>query len=212
MIDIGAEHGCPVVALLTAMDRPLGRACGNALEVRESLEILRGDGPADLRALTLELAARMLVTSGAEPAMDGALSRALRALDSGAALERFTDMVEAQGGDPRAFERRDGLAVAPVVSVVAAPRAGMLQAVDTFGLGELLVAIGAGRAAKENAIDPAVGLVMHARIGDTLRAGSPLVELHLAGPDPGAVARVQACFTIGDGPAETPALVIERLN
>jgi len=212
LVDTTRAMGREAAALVTDMTQPLGRACGNALEVRESLDVLRGGGPADVRALTLELAARMLVTSGAEEAMDTALSRALEALDSGAAMERFTDMVEAQGGDPRALERRDGLAAAPVVSVVASPRAGTLQAIDTFALGELLVAIGAGRAAKEDTIDPAVGLVMHARLGDTLRAGSPLAELHLAGPDPGAMARVQECFTVADGPAATPALVIERLN
>jgi pyrimidine-nucleoside phosphorylase/thymidine phosphorylase len=204
--------GRAAAAVVTDMSQPLGRACGNALEVTESLDVLRGGGPADVRALTLELGGRMLVASGAEASFEAALSRCVTALDTGAALERFVAMVAAQGGDPNALEGSGGLARAPIVTVVAAERSGTVRAIDTFGLGELLVVIGAGRTAKEQAIDPAVGLIVHARVGDVVRAGAPLAELHLAAPDERAIARAQACFTVGDGPVATPKLILERLN
>jgi pyrimidine-nucleoside phosphorylase/thymidine phosphorylase len=204
--------GRRAAAVVTDMNQPLGRACGNALEVQESVEVLKGGGPADVRALTLGLAGRMLVASGAESSFDTALSSALRAIDSGAAYERFLAMVAAQGGDPKALETRGGLARAKVVTVVTAPRTGTIESIDTFAMGELLVAIGAGRRRKEDPIDPAVGVMVQARIGDRIGAGEPLAELHLAAPDPGCAERLQACFTLGDGPVAPPPLTIATID
>jgi pyrimidine-nucleoside phosphorylase/thymidine phosphorylase len=204
--------GRKAAAVVTDMNQPLGRACGNALEVVESIEVLRGGGPADVRALTLGLAGRMLVASGAETSFDAALSSALRALDSGAAYERFIALVEAQGGDPRAFDRPDGWARAQAVTMVTAPRAGTIEAIDTFAMGELLVAIGAGRRRKEDAIDPAVGVMVQARLGDRVGVGAPLAELHLAAADPAVAARLQACFTIGEGPVAPPPLTLATID
>ncbi len=199
-------------ALITDMSQPLGIAAGNALEVREAVEVLHGGGPADVRALTLELATLMLLRSGSERVPGAARMQATRALDSGLAWERFLALLEAQGGDRRAVERPDGLPAALVVAPVRAPRGGYLAAVDTFGLGELAVAIGAGRRAKEQAIDPRVGLTMRARVGDAVEAGATLAELHLAANAPEAVARAAACFRIEDAAPSPPPLVIERIE
>jgi pyrimidine-nucleoside phosphorylase/thymidine phosphorylase len=204
--------GRRAAAVVTDMNQPLGRACGNALEVRESLDVLRGGGPADVRALTLGLAGRMLVASGAEKSFDAALSSALRVLDTGLAYEKFLTMVEAQGGDAKALDQDGGLAQAKVVTMVTAPRAGIVEGIDTFAMGELLVAIGAGRRRKEDPIDPAVGVMVQTRLGDRIGAGEPLAELHLAAPDPDVASRLQACFTIGEGPVVPPALTIASID
>ena len=204
--------GASAAARVTDMSQPLGIAVGNALEVSESVELLRGGGPEDVRSLTLELAAVMLHLSGAVKDHAAGHARALDALASGAAWATFLAMVEAQGGDPRTLERPDGLARAPVVAPVAAARSGALSAVDTFELGELVVAIGGGRRAVEDSIDPRVGLRVLRRIGDRVEAGDTIAEMHLAREDGATVARAAACFTIADRAPAAPALVIERVD
>ncbi len=199
-------------ALVTDMSQPLGAAVGNALEVRESVEVLRGGGPADVRELTLELAAEMLAGAGVAPDLAAGRAQARAALDSGAAWLRFLAMVEAQGGDRASVERPDGLPAAPVRATATAARGGVVTAVDTFALGELAVALGAGRRAKEDDVDPRVGFLVRVRRGDRLAAGDPLVDLHLAAGAPEAVARAAACFTIGDGPSAPLPLVLERVG
>jgi thymidine phosphorylase len=194
------------------MSQPLGRAVGNALEVRESVEVLGGRGPDDVRALTLELAALMLALSGAESTRETAMGRARRALESGAAWEKFLAMVEAQGGDARSVQRPDGLPRAPVIVEVRSPRAGRLASVDTFGLGELVVAMGGGRLAKEDRIDPRVGMIVHRRLGDTVERGEALAELHLAAANETFLARAVACFGIEDREVALPELVVERVD
>jgi thymidine phosphorylase len=164
-----------------------------------------------VRALTIELSARMLSLAGAVSEGE-AVARATRALDSGAAWERFTALVAAQGGDATAVGRPGVLPAAPVIAPVTAPRAGVLAAVDAFGIGELVVALGGGRRAKEDGVDPRVGLMVRRRIGDPVTAGEPLAELHLAGADEAAVRRARACFRVGDEPTPPPELVIERVD
>ncbi len=204
--------GARAAAVLTDMSQPLGVTAGNALEVREAIEVLRGRGPGDVRELTLVLAERMLELSGAERDRAIARVRAQRALDSGAAWDKFVAMVRAQGGDASSVEHPDGLPRAPLVAEVPAPRAGTVASIDTFGLGELVVAIGGGRRAKEDAIDPRVGLEVLRRVGDRVERGEALVRLHLASEDPSAVARAAACFTLGDSSPRPPALVLERVD
>ena len=121
-------------------------------------------------------------------------------------------MVEAQGGDRARVERPDALPRAPVRTPVKALRDGRVTAIDTFGLGELVVAIGGGRRAKEDSVDPRVGLLASARLGDAVRAGDMLAELHLAAEDPASVARAAACYTIGDEAVAAPPLIIERIG
>ena len=211
LISVTRSLGRKAAARVTDMSQPLGAAVGNALEVEESIAVLRGGGPADVRALTLELAALMLGLSGAAPTSEAA-RRVEQALDSGAAWERFVELVRAQGGDPASVERAGGMPAAPVVTPVAAERAGVLEAVDSFALGELVVGIGGGRRAKEDEVDPRVGLVVRRRIGDRVAAGDLLAELYLAREDVGSVGRARACFRIGEGPAAAPELVIERVD
>ncbi len=204
--------GRAAAALVTDMNQPLGEAAGNALEVRESVDVLKGGGPADVRELTLELAILMLVGCGAEREPGAARSRALRALESGAAWEKFLAMVEAQGGDPSSLERPEGMPRAPVVSEVRSTRSGQLVEVDTFGLGELVVGIGGGRRVQEDSIDPCVGLMVRARIGQKIEAGATLAEVHLASPNPEAIARALRCFVVEDRDVPPPPLVIERIS
>ena len=198
--------------LISDMNQPLGRCVGNALEVREAVEILRGAGPPDVRLLTLELAAHILHRAGAEPSLDRGRARAALALDAGAAWERFVALVAAQGGDPGSVERPERLASAPVIAPVSAPRPGWLTAVNTFALGELCISLGGGRRTKEQAIDPRVGLVVRARIGDRIESGAPLAELHLASENPGAVVEAAACYRIAESPAIAPPLILEVLE
>src|SRR5207249_12195470 len=133
---------------------------------------------------------------GADPTPDAGRARATRAIESGAAWIRFVEMVTAQGGDAKRVEQ--GLEAAPVVLEARADRAGTLSGIDTRGLGELVIAIGGRRRGEEDTVDPRVGLMVRRRLGERIAAGDLLAEVHLAKSDPGAVQRVQACFTIAD--------------
>ena len=180
MIEVGAGQGLEVVALVTAMDRPLGRAIGNALEVAEAVDVLRGSGPSDLREVTVALAAEMLVLAETASDLEAAREQAEAALDDGRALDRFRRVVEAQGGDPAAIDDPGRLSAAPVRTSVPAERAGRVTAMDTRAIGEAAVALGAGRATLEEAIDPAVGFVMRVGPGEAVEEGRPLADVHAA--------------------------------
>ena len=209
LVEVTRAMGRSAAARVTDMSQPLGAAVGNALEVREACDVLRGGGPAGVRALTLELAGAMLVRSGV--AAGDAGPRLERALDDGTAWARWLALVRAQGGDAAVLEQ-DRLPRAPVVMPVEAPRDGVVAAVDGFALGELVVGLGGGRRAKEDAIDPRVGLVMRKHIGDRVARGEPLLELHLAREDAGAAARAGDAITLADTVVGPPALVIERID
>ncbi len=214
MIAIGEAHGREVVALLTAMDRPLGRAVGNALEVVEAIEVLRGGGPADLREVTLALAAEMVQLGGVAGDRDGALALARAALDDGRALDVFRRVVEAQGGDPAVIDDPRRLPSAPVRLPATSERSGRVLAMDTRALGEAAVGLGAGRGAMGEAIDRRVGFVMAVAPGSVVEAGQPLAEVHAA--DPGsaerAVEALRSAIRIGTGDAEARPLVSHRVT
>ena len=196
------------------MSQPIGRWVGNALEVIESVEVLQGRGPADLRALTIELTAEMLVLAGSDATLDAGRARAARILDSGAALERFERVVEAQGGDPRALTDRSRLPGFRSRLDVAAAADGFVGEMDCAEIGRASLMIGAGRARKEDAIDPGVGIEVHARVGDRVEAGAPLFTL-CYNEDREVVAaarRLRAAVTIVDEQAPVPALFGERLG
>jgi pyrimidine-nucleoside phosphorylase len=212
LVDTTRAMGRAAAARVTDMNQPLGAAVGNALEVRESVELLRGGGPGDVHELTIELGVSMLRTSGAERSAEAARQRLQQALDSGDAWSRFLALVEAQGGDPRAVERDGGLGSAPVVLPVPAARAGWVTSIDTFALGRLAVALGAGRRAKEDAIDPRVGFVMRVRLGDRVEAGQTLAEIHTAEDRPDALAELAQSITLGDEQVEAPELIVERID
>ena len=213
MIGVGEAQGLRVVALLTAMDRPLGRAIGNALEVAEAVETLRGGGPEDLREVTLALAAEMLVLGDAAPDPGSARTQAAEALDSGQGLELFRRVVEAQGGDPVALDDLSRLPSAPVRRTARAEASGRVTAYDTRAIGEAAVALGAGRATLDAEIDPGVGFVMRVGPGDAVEEGDALAEVHAASEAAAdeAVRALLDAITIGDEPVFRP-LVSHRVT
>jgi len=178
MLAIASSMGLAASALQTAMDRPLGRTVGHSLEVRESVACLRGEGPEDLRELVLALGAELLRLGGLARDEREGRAKIAAALDGGAALERFARVVAAQGGDAGAIEDDARLPMAPDVEVLAAPQSGALAFGDLRELGLAVTALGGGRRALGDRIDPAVGLVLLRVAGDEVRAGEPLLELH----------------------------------
>src|SRR5215212_4363264 len=203
MVDIGTAHGLRTTAVLTDMSVPLGRAVGNALEVAESVEVLRGGGPPDVVTLTVVLAEEMLALAGidADPA---------KVLASGAAYPVWEAMIAAQGGDPAA-----PLPVATHVEELRAERAGVVVRCDALAVGLAGWRLGAGRARKEDAVQAAAGIRLLAGMGDTVEAGQPLLELHTDTPDavPGALAALDGGVVVADGPAPwRPALIGDTLR
>lgn len=178
MVAIGELSGRKVVALLSDMNQPLGWAVGNALEVREALDTLRGSGPEDFREHCLVAAAHMLVVGRKAANLEAARSMAEDALESGRALESFRRLVQAQGGDVRYVDEPDRLPHAPLVETVPATRAGYLLGINAREVGETSVELGAGRARKEDPIDYAVGIEIHHKVGDYVQAGEPLFTIH----------------------------------
>ncbi|CAN5793862.1 thymidine phosphorylase [soil metagenome] len=178
MVALGRERGLPVVARLTAMDRPLGHAVGNALEVAEALACLRGEGPADLRTVVLALAGEMLALGGISPDPDAGTDQARRLLDSGAPLERFRRMVEAQGGDATVVDDPGRLPKAPVVREFRAPRPGMVAEVLPRPIGVGVVELGGGRVRLADGIDPSVGIDHLVTPGTRVDAGDLLAKVH----------------------------------
>jgi pyrimidine-nucleoside phosphorylase len=212
---IGRGMGKRVSALLTRMDEPLGRKVGNALEVVETLELLRGGGPADLREVTVELTAEMLVLGGEASGNAEARARVEAAIGDGSGLAKLEEIVAAQGGDAAAVRDPERLPRAPRTYDVAAPRAGFVEAMDVEALGLAAVALGAGRARLEDRVDPAVGLVVHRKLGDRVEAGEPLCTVHEGDRSERRermAARLAAAWRLGpERPAPRP-VVLERLS
>jgi pyrimidine-nucleoside phosphorylase len=178
MVGIGARRGVHTRALLTAMDRPLGRTIGNALEVAEAVECLRGEGPADLRDLVLELAADMVIAAGREQDRGVAMDRAVTALDGGGALDRFRRLIEAQDGDASVVDDPERLPRARETALLRSDRAGPVTAIIPSILGYGVVELGGGRKRLDEKVDPAVGFVLHVGVGDRVSPGDPLATVH----------------------------------
>src|SRR5215211_2320441 len=177
MIELGADHGTPVVALLTAMDRPLGRACGNALEVEESILALRGEGPPDLMSVTYALGAEMLVLAGTAADVDAARRSMEKSIGTGRAAECFQRIIEAQGGNPGVVDDPAVLPQAAECELFAAPRRGFVARIEPKTIGRGIIELGGGRTRVENVADPSVGFVITARPGDWVEAGEPLATI-----------------------------------
>ena len=211
MIGIGENHGCRVVALFTAMDRPLGRACGNALEVEEAIAALKGEGPADLVEVTLALSVEMLLLAGVANDRDDGLARLRKALTSGEAAEQFRRIVERQGGDAAVLDDPAILPQAAECELCTSPRAGFVQRVEPRAIGRGVVALGGGRNTMADVIDPAVGFVITAKPGDWVEAGEPIASIYArdrAGIERGR-ATLRSAITIGDE-AEPPLPLISH--
>jgi len=185
MIGIGEAHGVRTHALVTAMDRPLGVAAGNALEVVEAIEILKGRGPADVREVVIELVTEMLIASERDTHRGTARATVTDCLDSGRPLERFRRLVEMQGGDPAAVDDPTRLGRASEIVTVESDREGRIAQVRPREIGWGVVELGGGRRELDDEIDPRAGIEVHARPGARIRKGAPLATIHAA--DPGGV-------------------------
>jgi pyrimidine-nucleoside phosphorylase len=206
MIDIGRSHGRDVVALVTAMDRPLGRAVGNALEVKEAFLVLRGEGPADVREVTLALAAEMLVLGGAVPDRAAAHRQAQAALVRGRALDKMREIISAQGGDARVLDDPDLLPRAPVCSDVHATDGGVIARMDVRAIGAAAVALGAGRSRLDDEILPGVGFDIRVRPGDPVDAGQAVATVFAADEEAAAHASEALLTAIRIGAEAEPLL------
>jgi len=213
MIGLGHARGCPTVALLTAMDRPLGRSCGNALEVEESIDGLRGAGPADLMEVTYALGVEMLLLVGASPSAAEARRRLEATITSGKALETMALLIDAQGGNPRVLDDPGLLPQAEEVEFFRAPRDGVVSRIEPRRIGRGIQELGGGRRAIEDQIDPSVGFVIPARPGDRVKAGEPLASVfarNREGIETGFQALREA-IVIGDEGLLTP-LITHRIT
>ncbi len=179
MVDIGRGMGKKVAALITDMDQPLGRTVGNALETHESIETLKGRGPADLESLSLELAAWMLHLTGVAPAMDAARAKVRDALASGDGLRVFQQVIELQGGDPRVCDDPNRLPKAGETVDLRSSRDGRVMRIACRAVGNAAMLLGAGRETVDSRIDPAVGLVFHKKVGDPVAQGEPFLTIHV---------------------------------
>jgi pyrimidine-nucleoside phosphorylase len=216
LVGIGRGMGKDVVALVTAMDQPLGRAVGNASEVREIVDLLRGGGPPDLRELTVVLGAEMLLVAEVVASPAEARSRIEQAIDDGRGLRKLAEIVEAQGGDPRALHDPDRLPRPVRVVDVPAPAAGVVEAIDAEAVGLAAMALGAGRTRVEDAVDPAAGVEVRKKVGERVEAGEPIASMQLGErplePPEAVAARLRAAWRIGSGPASPGPLVVERIE
>src|SRR3989442_3173234 len=176
MIALGEDRGCPTVALLTAMDRPLGRACGNALETEEAILALRGEGPEDLMEVTYALGVEMLLAAGIEKTSKKARQRLTNALASSLAPQKFEQVIHAHRGNPKTDEDPYVLPQAQEVEVYAAPRTGVVTHVEPRIIGRAIVAMGGGRLKVEDEVDPTVGFVITVKPGDKVLAGEPIAS------------------------------------
>jgi pyrimidine-nucleoside phosphorylase len=178
MIDLGAQHSCPVVALVTAMDRPLGYACGNALEVAEAIDVLKGGGPQDLIEVTFALGAEMLVLSTLASTREAARAMMDSEIGSGRALRKFEEIIIAQGGDKDVLKDQKRLPQARFRADFPAKISGVVQSVDPRAVGYGVIALGGGRRNMEEKIDSSVGFVITAKPGDDVTRGETLATIH----------------------------------
>ncbi len=178
MIKIGDLAGRKTICLLSDMNQPLGHAVGNALEVKEAIDTLKGGGPGDFREHCLHVSAYMLVVGKRARDLNEGRALAEKAISNGTAFEKFRVLVQAQGGDVSFVDDPDKLPGAKIVEVVKAPQTGYLAQVDARTIGEAAVALGAGRAKKSDNVDHAVGFIVHHKVGDKVEAGEPLFTIH----------------------------------
>ncbi|RVU42168.1 thymidine phosphorylase [Lujinxingia sediminis] len=214
MIGIGKAMNRPVRALITDMDQPLGLTIGNSLEVIESIETLRGEGPEDLTEITLELVTEMLDVAGEVSDRDQTKRRLFELLRDGSALGVFEKIIEAQGGDASVCADTSKLPTAKYTTVLEAWEGGHINRMQAESVGIAAMELGAGRRRKEDTIDPAVGLVMNAKRGDKVEPGQPVVTIHYN--DDRELDKVKQmlrdAIVIGEAPTDVPPLILDRLS
>jgi pyrimidine-nucleoside phosphorylase len=211
---VAGAMGKPTRAVMTAMDEPLGHAVGNALEVAESIECLRGSGARDLMEVTYAVGEQMLLLAGAAKDAPDARARLGRSISSGAALEKFSQMVAAQGGDARVADEPARLPQARMRKALASPRSGFVADVDALGVALAALRLGAGRARAEDKVDHAVGVDHLVKVGDPVGKGDPLCRIHAnsARAAREAAAMLEKAITVGDEARRPPGLVDEIIG
>lgn len=215
MVTIGAAMGKGVRALLTAMDQPLGRCVGNAVEVAESIACLRGEGPADLMEVTYALGAEMLVLGGVAGDLAMAQAQLERVVADGSALAKFGEIVAAQGGDARVIDDPAGVLPSAAQQVpLVSSKSGYVTDVDAMGVALAALRLGAGRARAEDAVDPAVGVTALVKVGERVEVGQPLCVVHANDDDAWAEAevRLRDAISVGEVAPVVGPLVVERLG
>ncbi len=214
MVEIGRGMGKRVAALITDMEQPLGKTVGNALEIAECVETLKGRGPRDLESLSVELAAWMLHLAGASASLEDARRRVRDALASGAGLQRFREVIELQGGDPRVCDDLGRLPAARERVEVKSGSEGRVRRIACRAVGRAAMLLGAGRETVDSRIDPAVGLVLHKKVGDLVLQGEPLLTVHVNDRSrlDEALAVLQAAVEVGPEAPPTVPLVHEVLD
>ncbi|MGE3820945.1 MAG: thymidine phosphorylase [Isosphaeraceae bacterium] len=213
MVEIGESLGKRMRALITRMDQPLGKAVGNALEVAECVACLKGEGPSDLMDLSIELAAEMALMGARAADLDEARALCWKAVDDGSALERFRKLVEAQGGDPRCVDEPARLPSARRQVEIRAGHDGFVRSLAARSLGHATMLLGAGRARVDSTIDPAVGLVLHKKVGDSVTTNEVLCTVHLNEESSSelALSMIRHAYVIGDAEVVVPDLIVERI-
>jgi pyrimidine-nucleoside phosphorylase len=213
MVETGERMGKKMAALITDMDQPLGMQVGNALEVDEVLEVLRGRGPEDLRELCLELAGWMFHLGDSSISVAQGRRMADDLIGSGKALEKFRHMVELQGGDPKVIDDPGRLPRAAQTLDAISPRNGYVTAIQCEAVGTACVVLGGGREKKEDSVDPAVGLVLHKKVADYVRAGEPLCTIHYNSEARALRAKklIEDSYTIGDAPPAQRRPLVHRV-
>ncbi|MEZ4746615.1 MAG: thymidine phosphorylase [Calditrichia bacterium] len=213
LIRIGKDFSKKTVACLTGMEQPLGNAIGNWLEVKESLECLNGEGPDDLRTVTVRLAAHMLVAGGAADSVEAGEKLAKRALSDGSAMAKFRQITAAQGGDVSFLDNPGKYRQATEIHRLTATTSGYVSQMDTFGIGMTSVSLGAGRLRAEDNIDPVAGILMNVSIGDAVSKGDLLLTIHtnLPGQVEPALERLQNAIYISEKPVTAPPLILKEI-
>jgi pyrimidine-nucleoside phosphorylase len=214
MVRIGNLAGRRTSALITDMNQPLGLAIGNALEVKEAVEIMQGQHEGDLKTLAVRLAGEILLGAGLAEDIESAVSKAARTIGDGSALEKFREMVKAQGGDEAAIDDPDSIIHAGITYDLVSEGSGYVAAMDTTGIGIASAELGAGRKTKEDVIDMSAGIWMHKRIGDPVKKGEPICTLYANGKDKldAGLKALKRCITVGKDPVEKPKLVYARVT
>ena len=214
LISIGTALGMKVTAMLTQMSQPLGVAVGNALEVRESIELLKGGGPDDAREITLQLCAEMLVLAKISPNHKKAYATLESLIASGAALEKFNEWIEAQGGNARIIDKPELLEVSRQTSIVAAGKKGVVTSIQTRDIGVAGNLLGAGRMQASDEVDTTVGMDVHVKPGDKVEKGQPLATIYHRNEKNLAQARamVQTAIVIGSKPVKPLPLILEEIR
>jgi pyrimidine-nucleoside phosphorylase len=214
LVSIGTAQGVRTEALLTAMDRPLGRAVGNALEVIECFEVLKGRGPEDITNLSVLLAAKLVHLGGKAATLEQAEKQVRDALTSGRGVEKFREVIEQQGGDPRVVDDYSRMPAAPYREIVRTAKAGFVFGFEAERVGRATVLLGAGRDRVEDGVDPAVGAVVLAGRGARVKAGDPLLELHYRERPrlDAALKLLDGACSIQDAPPQAEPLVLETVQ